>query len=118
VARQLVETITDDVDGGVAEETISFTFEGIPYEIDLSKKNAKALRSDLGKWTQHARKTASTSRSRRASGGGRRSRSASNGSGVDSRAVRAWAAENDVTVPSRGRIPSAVLEQYQAQQAR
>lgn len=30
--------------------------------------------------------------------------------------VRAWAAENDVEVPARGKIPDEVYEQYQAAQ--
>jgi hypothetical protein len=53
VARQtqtIVELI-DDIDGSKAEETIAFSFDGTSYEIDLSKKNARALRSDIGKWT-------------------------------------------------------------------
>ena len=28
--------------------------------------------------------------------------------------LREWAAANDIAVPSRGRIPQAVLEQYKA----
>lgn len=33
---------------------------------------------------------------------------------VDTRAVRQWARENGLAVSDRGRIPAAVLEQYQA----
>ena len=28
--------------------------------------------------------------------------------------LREWAAKNKITVPSRGRIPAAIVEQYQA----
>ncbi|PXY25154.1 hypothetical protein BAY59_24315 [Prauserella coralliicola] len=35
---------------------------------------------------------------------------------LDLGAVRAWAKENGVDVPARGKIPAAVLEQYEAAQ--
>jgi hypothetical protein len=35
-------------------------------------------------------------------------------SGVDSKAVRAWAASNGVELSERGRIPGAVIEQFRA----
>ncbi|MFJ1653513.1 histone-like nucleoid-structuring protein Lsr2 [Streptomyces sp. NPDC088337] len=34
----------------------------------------------------------------------------------DAKTVRAWAAENGVDVPARGKIPDSVYEQYQAAQ--
>lgn len=37
--------------------------------------------------------------------------------GPDSKAVRAWAAENGIDVPKRGKIADAVVEQYTAAQA-
>ncbi|MEW2300273.1 histone-like nucleoid-structuring protein Lsr2 [Streptomyces sp. NPDC006655] len=38
------------------------------------------------------------------------------GAKPDPKAVRAWAAENGVDVPARGKIPDAVYEQYAAAQ--
>ena len=99
-------TLEDDIDGSKAAETISFAVDGVAYEIDLSTKNAKALRSDLTKWSEHARKAkrATTTRARRGA-----SKPVS-----EAAAIRAWAAENGVDVPARGRIPAAVAEQYHA----
>lgn len=103
---QTVESFADDVDGSAAAETISFNVDGVSYEIDLSKRNAKAIRGDFDKWVTYARKvTRSRTRAKRPA----RGRGA-----VDAAAVRAWAAENGIEVSSRGRIPAAVLEQYQA----
>ena len=34
----------------------------------------------------------------------------------DAKAVRAWAAENDIDVPARGKLPAEVVEQYLAAQ--
>jgi hypothetical protein len=69
VARKVetIEHVLDDLDGTTASETIAFAVEGVSYQIDLNKKNAKVLRSDFAKWVTHARKV-------KASGGGRSAR--------------------------------------------
>jgi hypothetical protein len=107
VARKVetIEHVLDDLDGTAASETISFAVEGVSYQIDLNKKNAKALRSDLAKWVSHARKVKSGAGSR----GGRRSPA---GRASQSSAIRAWASAQGISVNARGRIPSSVIEQY------
>ena len=47
MAREVIEKIVDDLDGGDATETVSFGLDGTSYEIDLSKKNAAAFRKLL-----------------------------------------------------------------------
>ncbi len=90
--------------GQVADETVSFGLDGIEYEIDMTKKNAAALRKALGPWQDHARRVSS-----------RRGPVMQHvASGVDNRAVRAWASSNGIELPSRGRIPGHVIEQYRA----
>ena len=39
--------LEDDIDGGEAERTVSFAFDGVEYEIDLSAANAAALAEAL-----------------------------------------------------------------------
>jgi hypothetical protein len=103
---------TDDLDGSPNAETVTFSFDGRSFEIDLSKKSRSALEKALKPYIDAGRtvggrgtRAASTSRSR-----GRRS------SSVDLAAVRAWAAENGIAVSDRGRISASVLEQYHAAQ--
>lgn len=113
MAQQTTITLTDDIDGGKAVETVSFALDGRSYEIDLSKKNAAALRKALGDFTAAARKVRSgarpaTGRATKAGAAGE------TGSGVDARAVREWAQENGITVSARGRVPAEIVEQYQA----
>ncbi len=105
--QEVVVHLVDDLDGTTAAETVSFTIDGVAYEIDLNKKNAKALRTDFDKWSSHARKSRAKARA------GRRRAATSRPTG-EAAAIRAWATENGVTVPARGRIPKAVVEQYQA----
>ncbi len=108
MAKRTITTIelTDDVDGGKAERTIAFGFDGANYEIDLSKKNATAFERALRPYVEAARKVGR-------GGGARRGRRA-NAAVRDLGAVREWARANGHAVSDRGRVPGAVLEAYDA----
>src|SRR5262245_10209833 len=45
VAKETVTRLIDDLDGGEAHETVTFGLDGHVYQIDLSTRNAKKLRS-------------------------------------------------------------------------
>ena len=102
MARRTITILQDDVDGSAAAETVRFGLDGAAYEIDLSEKNAAKFRDALAGYIAKARKM-------RGGRNGHRSRS---GSGVDNKAVRAWAKSNNVEISNRGRIPAEVIEQY------
>lgn len=110
MATKTVTHVTDDLDGSTDAETVKFGLFGATYEIDLNKDNQQKLESALEPFLNVARKAGGSSSSpRRAS----TSRSTS-GSGHDAKAVRAWAAQNGIDVPARGRIPGSVIEKYRA----
>jgi hypothetical protein len=44
MAKTVIVKLTDDIDGGDADETVHFALDGKTYEIDLSEANAAALR--------------------------------------------------------------------------
>jgi hypothetical protein len=111
VAQKVQVLLTDDLDGSAAQETVRFRLDGTEYEIDLNKKNAKSLRDTLGRYTAVARRAGAATRSPR---GGRRSRGTSPGRDVDPRAVREWAAKNNIAVSARGRIPQDLLARFEA----
>jgi len=108
VAQRQLVVLEDDIQGGEATETLRFAFDGTEYEIDLNDKNAAKLRQAFTFYVDHARKVGSSGR-RAASSRGR-----TTSTGVDNRAVRAWAASNGVELSTRGRIPAAVIERYRA----
>ena len=56
MAQKITVELQDDLDGGPADETVRFGVDGAEYEIDLSKKNAAALRRKLAPFIDHARK--------------------------------------------------------------
>lgn len=106
MAQRIHIILEDDVDGGVAEETVRFGLDGVPYEIDLSAKNAEALRSTLSDWISHARRAPRSAAAGRARGS-RSSRAA--GATND---TRQWLRAHGHKVSDRGRIPAALQEQY------
>jgi hypothetical protein len=105
MAQKINVVLIDDLDGSAAAETVSFGVDGGQYEIDLSKKNAEALRKALAPYVA----------------GGRRSRAKSRGKGGSARSggpspseVRAWARSNGWNVPDRGRVAADVRAAYDA----
>jgi hypothetical protein len=110
MAEKTVVTLVDDLDGSVAKERVQFSFRGTSYEIDLSDTNAADFDSAMGKFIAGARKVGSTSG--RTKGSTRRSTS-SGLSAEELAQVRVWAANSQITVSPRGRIPKEILTQYQ-----
>ena len=105
MAQRVTVELEDDLDGGPADETVRFGFDGSEYEIDLSKKNAATFRKQLDAFIEHARKA----------GRGQRRRSARTASSRHhSSDIRAWAKDQGIPLSARGRIPASVVEQYEA----
>jgi hypothetical protein len=106
MAQKVQVILVDDMDGGSADETVSFSLDGVSYEIDLSTKNAAAFRDSLAQYVGTARKVGGRSAGR---GSGRR-----RSGGGDNRTaqIREWARNNGQKVNERGRIPATVIEAY------
>jgi hypothetical protein len=109
MAQRIVTELTDDTNGKPADETVTFGLDGREYEIDLTSKNAAALRKAFDVYVKNGRRTGG--RRPRNTGGAGSSRARSE---VDTKAVRQWAGENGYELSSRGRIPANVVEAYQA----
>lgn len=105
---QTVVTLTDDLDGSKADRTVTFAFNGISYEIDLSKRNANALEKTLAPYISAGRKVPARRRANRVGAGSRAARRSDLGT------VREWARANGYDVADRGRIPASILEAYEA----
>lgn len=105
MAQKVHITLEDDLDGGVATETVSFGLDGKTYEIDLNDKNAAALRTALARYVGTARRS-----------GGRATTAAKRRTqmGTSAREIRDWARSNGHKVPDRGRIPSSVRDAFEA----
>jgi Lsr2 protein len=117
MAQRTVVTLVDDLDGGVAAESVSFGLDHVDYEIDLSGEHAEALRGVLAPYLAAARRTGGR-RPARATPAARPTASGTPSGAGRSRSanaeIRAWAAEHGVTLAERGRLPGRVIEAYEA----
>lgn len=116
MARQVITSLIDDIDGKPADQSIDFGLDGVSYSIDLSDKNADKLRSALRPYIEAG------SRVGRVGGASRQpGRAAGRSGGVPARAdrdqtaaIRDWAVKNGYEVSNRGRIPAKVVQAYEA----
>ena len=109
MVTRTVTVHTDDIDGTEGAETVRFSLQGTAFEIDLNEGNLGDLLEALHPYITKARKIGTAP----AAGASRRSSTSTAGSrDYDPKVVRAWASENDVVVPARGRVPSAVIESW------
>ena len=106
MAQKVQVLLVDDVDGGTADETVTFGLDGVSYEIDLTTKNAQKLRDALAPWTGHARKVSPR--------GGRPAPTRHRSPRGDAQAVRDWAKANGHKVSERGRISAEIKAAYDA----
>lgn len=106
MAQKVQVLLVDDLDGGAADETVTFALDGVTYEIDLATKSADKLRKALSVYTQAGRRT-----------GGRAGRGRATAlkaaSGPDTSAIRTWAKEKGYEVNDRGRVPATIREAYE-----
>ena len=56
MAQTIVVKLTDDLDGGDADETVGFAIDGRTYEIDLNASNARALRATFQRYIDRGRR--------------------------------------------------------------
>jgi hypothetical protein len=64
MAKTVIVKLTDDIDGGDADETIHFAVDGKSYEVDLSTANASKLRDALRPYIENGRSVGGGSRAR------------------------------------------------------
>jgi hypothetical protein len=109
VASRVVTQLISDVSGEeIADgqgETVEFAYRGTSYSIDLTAREAADFDASMAVYLEHASKRGSSST--RSAG-----RSAAKGS--DAKAIRAWAKDQGIDIPNRGRIPSDVRARYES----
>lgn len=114
MAQKTVVCLVDDLNGTEADETVEMALDGVTYEIDLTDKNAEALRDIFAPYIAAARRTGG----RRSPGRPRSSSASSSGSGGATRGlealrqIRDWAKSTGWTVNDRGRLPKNIVEAY------
>jgi hypothetical protein len=111
MAKSTYTHVTDDIDGSPDAQTVTFGFQGVAYSIDLGQKNldklTKALKPFIDRATKHRRTVSAASQA-----------NTKTERPYDIAKLREWAGRNKIAIPSRGRIPSSVVKQYQAARGR
>jgi hypothetical protein len=105
MAQKTLVILEDDLDGGEAAETVSFSLDGVAYEIDLSTKNAAKLRDAMALYVGSARRVGGRA--------GRGKAKAPRSGNARTSDIREWARATGLDVSERGRIPAAIIEQYE-----
>ncbi|MEU2005158.1 Lsr2 family protein [Rhodococcus sp. NPDC019627] len=115
MARKVVVELVDDIDGTIfgdgEGENITFSVNGVDYEIDLKDKYAKKFHKQIGYFISYATRT-----------GGRKRRSDRPVVPVvadvpvrrrgEVKEIRAWAAEQGYDISSHGRIHAEVEQAF------
>jgi hypothetical protein len=137
VGRKVTTEYVDDLDGvPIAEksvDTVEFSYRGQEYTLDLTKKNGMQFDKDMARYIAAATNAQTppttgtprrpkspaasagvmTPRSRRSTAARKKTATATKDTGRN-REIRDWAANNGHSVSPRGRIPSAVIEAFDA----
>lgn len=100
MAMKTIVFLQDDVDGGEADRTVTFSLDGTNFEIELSQANIERLTTAMQPFIDKARRTK-----------GAKSVSSTK-SGVDTAQVRMWAREQGLPISDRGRVPAEILDAY------
>jgi hypothetical protein len=114
VAQKTVTYLVDDLEGGDAEETVKFGLDGVDYEIDLSEKNATALRESVARFVAAGRRVGRSTGKPVST----RGRGAAATDREQNKAIREWAKRKGITISERGRISQDVVDQYHAEAGR
>lgn len=109
MAKRTIEVFHDDLDGSEGASTVKFGLDGKSFEIDLSEAHEKELRKALEKYvgaaTQvSAHNAAATGRRKYGTGPARR----------DTKHIREWLRSQGVEISDRGRIPTDLMNRYNA----
>lgn len=105
MAQRIKILLIDDIDGSDAAETITFSVDGVSYEIDLNEQHAEELRRAFAPWIENGRRVAATRRGRKSATPARTSNAG---------AIREWARANGYQVSERGRVSAEIREAYEA----
>jgi len=110
MAKRTITRLIDDLDGGLAHETVRFELDGHVYEIDLSSKNAKKFRNEIAVYVERGSRVKGAVKGKTTSpvvGGGSAAMDKQ-----QNRAIRQWAQHQGLDVADRGRIRQEIVDEF------
>lgn len=103
--RRMEAVIVDDLDGTSPATTTEIVLDGEKYIVDLSKKHKSDLRKALKRYLDAAEQAKKPSAARMPVNPDERKAQVAE--------IRQWATKHNIAVPSRGRLPRNIVEQYE-----
>src|SRR3954451_21899379 len=107
MAKATIDVFVDDLDGSEGAATVRLGWNGEWRELELSKRNLASLSKALDKYWDVARPPAADGQSTRRRGLGVATQTRAGKAKRtkrDPKMIRAWATDNGISVPARGRI--------------
>ncbi|THV24612.1 histone-like nucleoid-structuring protein Lsr2 [Glycomyces paridis] len=117
MAKQTVITLTDDIDGSEAAESVEFGIDGQLYTIDLSSANAEELRDRLTAYQEFGTRLGAYSTRTAPAPAAAPKRSVTQGDRDRNASIRRWAEAQGLPIKARGKISDTVISEYNAAHA-
>jgi len=124
VARITQVVVTCDLEDGEvnASDSVSFTYGGKTYTLDLCRKHLDEVKGELERFANAGHSAGRGGRGRRRAStvgrGSRASRQSAAPRGESQAAIREWARAQGYAVGDRGRIPGEVRAAYDSAQSK
>ena len=121
LARHITVVKEDDITGEPAQETVRFSLRNRHYEVDLTRANAERLEDALRPFIAAGRRVVaqpgvwSPGVSSRPTPALPREQMTCVRLPPGPATVRAWAAAKGLPVPAKGKLPTALVEQWEAE---
>lgn len=107
MAQQTNVVYVDDLEGKEITDndvpTVHFSLDGVDYEIDLNNKNQEKMRKALKPYVDAAHRV-----------GKKTGKRGTKTSSLNASEVRAWAQQQGLEVPDRGRLPQHIMDAWNA----
>lgn len=109
MAKKQTVQFVDDIDGKVLDEfvTVRWALDGKEYEFDTSPKHAAQFHKAIDKYLAVSRRVNNTRATKPKNPAAKKSTNRT----AD---IRAWAMSNGYEIGDRGRIPSTIVDAYDA----
>ena len=115
MAQRVQTVLISDLSGDEVEagrETVSFGYQGVDYDIDLTAKEADGFDKAIAMYVAHARKAGRSSRRGTSGGGSANPANPANKDRISN--LKRWASEQGIDYPKRGRLPKSLTDAYDA----
>jgi hypothetical protein len=107
--KRIITKLLDDLDGGDADESVTFGLDGVDHEIDLSDTHAKQLREAFAPYVAAGTKIGRTAWND--------PRHRPTTDREQNRAIREWALKAGKNIADRGRIPQEIVDEFRRRAA-